>query len=221
MILSKGFKLKWRIVLLLTLVLLAVVFRFSMFYIYESSDYQRFLVFSRMDGLAFGAIVYFLLERKQIHSLEIRVSFFLFVLSILSLVFLGLIEVLTDLEGVSNKKYPGLHDNYLEIYSFSHLKYSLLSICFASFLFWLLSSKKGLKLQFLLELAPLKFFGKISYGVYLYHFPLLISLKLIFRDISDLTLLFILIVLTFFISSVSWFVVEKPVIRRFKRSMSK
>ena len=61
---------------------------------------------------------------------------------------------------------------------------------------------------------PLRYIGKISYGIYLWHYPVILGLMGLLT--LDPTLIFVLSLLgTLFVASISWFLVEQPISKRF------
>jgi peptidoglycan/LPS O-acetylase OafA/YrhL len=69
----------------------------------------------------------------------------------------------------------------------------------------------------LLSIPPLPQLGRISYGIYLYHYPVLIYLgRRLSRDTYTSAALVTLITLA--IATASWFLVERPVIRLGQRT---
>lgn len=61
---------------------------------------------------------------------------------------------------------------------------------------------------------PLCYFGTISYGVYLWHLPVILYVKTL--DISDLQGCLIILGATTLFATLSWKLMEKPIIRYFK-----
>jgi len=67
--------------------------------------------------------------------------------------------------------------------------------------------------------SPLKFVGKISYGLYLWHFP--VQRFLLPLDLSPFFLLLVVFLFTFILAVISWYGVEKRFLRkRYQDGMS-
>lgn len=77
------------------------------------------------------------------------------------------------------------------------------TLLFSVYLFFLLDW--GIFLRFT---APLRYLGKISYGIYLWHLPVLISIKKI-SWLSPLNALFYILLLTMVLASLSWYFFER------------
>ena len=94
---------------------------------------------------------------------------------------------------------------------------SLLSI----FLFFFIFSLNGLFLKihengFLSKLFnPFIFLGKISYGLYLWHLPIILSLTKI-NSFSSLSIFFLTMGLTVLVSTISYFYFELPIINKYR-----
>jgi peptidoglycan/LPS O-acetylase OafA/YrhL len=74
-----------------------------------------------------------------------------------------------------------------------------------------LSSEMASKI---LLIKPLQFLGKISFSLYLYHIPILLSLiYILYGKLPLLIIAIAAIILTILISNVAWLVIEKPSIR--------
>lgn len=65
--------------------------------------------------------------------------------------------------------------------------------------------------------APLRYFGTISYGIYLWHLPVILSLKKTYIVNHPQTFLAYTIVLTCICASASWHFFEKPFLNRFSK----
>lgn len=65
--------------------------------------------------------------------------------------------------------------------------------------------------------APLRYLGTVSYGIYLWHLPVLLSLKRINGLPADRAL-FLTLALTLVFAAVSWHFFEKPLIEKYRRS---
>jgi hypothetical protein len=62
-----------------------------------------------------------------------------------------------------------------------------------------------------LSLAPLRFVGRISYGLYLWHYPIFIWLNAERSGLHGVTLLAARFVLTFVVATASFYLVERPI----------
>jgi peptidoglycan/LPS O-acetylase OafA/YrhL len=67
-------------------------------------------------------------------------------------------------------------------------------------------------------LGPINYLGKISYGIYLWHLPVLLALQRFLPDISPFHVLQIAVPATLLLSSVSWHLFEQPLLRRLGRT---
>ena len=66
-------------------------------------------------------------------------------------------------------------------------------------------------------LAPARYAGRVSYGLYLWHFPVLVALTLRVPRISGFELLLWTVTATWTLSIFSWHLIEKPYIERVRR----
>ncbi|GIU83669.1 MAG: hypothetical protein KatS3mg008_0444 [Acidimicrobiales bacterium] len=64
----------------------------------------------------------------------------------------------------------------------------------------------------LLEARPLRALGRISYGVYVYHWPLMVALRARFPGIDPLPLFTTATVASLVLASLSWRVLERPIL---------
>jgi peptidoglycan/LPS O-acetylase OafA/YrhL len=63
---------------------------------------------------------------------------------------------------------------------------------------------------------PLRYLGTISYGIYLWHLPVILSLKRI-NGLAPGTALSLTIALAIVLAAISWHFFEKPLIARYGR----
>lgn len=69
----------------------------------------------------------------------------------------------------------------------------------------------GVTSAFFLQISPLVFTGRISYGLYLWHVPILIVL--LKTGFAGTRLLLLVLVLSYIFATFSWFVIERPALR--------
>ena len=72
--------------------------------------------------------------------------------------------------------------------------------------------------RLIIAFAPLLYLGKISYGVYLWHYPVMASLSTL--DLPEWKTVVLIIISTLALASLSWHFFEKPFIDRYRRRMS-
>ena len=68
----------------------------------------------------------------------------------------------------------------------------------------------------LLPLRPLNYLGEISYGIYLWHLPVLLTLKNLSPASTPATLLVTTLAVVIALSAVTWRFLEQPIIRRLR-----
>jgi peptidoglycan/LPS O-acetylase OafA/YrhL len=200
--------------LFLALIVLAPLFRLVFFFIHASGEF-RFLAdtpsqaiyplpFSHMDAFAFGAYI----SRFPIRKAKAQ---FLLLLGLLPAVGFAAQYLATgDIGAVSAFGYPlQLPEAYQFIWG-----YSLLNYLFAVVIYGV--AREGWGVRFL-EQRLLRYLGKISYGLYVYHFPIvwfagrIADLGVRPPLLKPLTAL-IALAATILIASLSYFLLERPIL---------
>jgi peptidoglycan/LPS O-acetylase OafA/YrhL len=154
-----------------------------------------YFTFTRFDSLAIGALLA-MLELKKYFKNENSKYFLILLFSI----FLPTIVMWTYFTGEGN----------IYIQTFKEL---LLAFIYFSIIGFLLSIKENHPLNRLLKTKFFSYTGKISYGLYVYH-PLAYSICIIFLDIENVLLSFVLgLILTYLISSLSFYLFESSFLR--------
>jgi len=125
------------------------------------NQYAYYFTFSRMDTLALGAYISVLLRQHGSLKAFRRTAFFLAILSISIIVFV------TNLQG---RFYAP--DTKTLLYGLFPL-----AILFSSFLILTLTSKENGMLRLILRSNWLRTIGSISYGVYIFHWPMIFLLE--------------------------------------------
>jgi len=195
-------------------IILGPIFRIAFFFIHRSGVFRFLgdtvalavfpLPFSHMDAFAFGAYIsrYSIPKSKE--------QFFL-LLGILPLVGFGSQYIATgEIGAISALGYP-LH--LPEAYQFIW-GYTLLNYFFAVIIYTVV--KHGLFVRFL-DSALLRYLGKISYGLYVYHFPIIwFSIRV--RDYGAVDpfakplIALISFLATLLVASLSYKYLEKPLL---------
>lgn len=161
-----------RIRTLFSLILISVVFRFIFSFQGYSVYWQSTLLFSRMDSLLIGGLLVLLVEYYNFSRQRLNQIFnVIIILSTISLIFLYI--YIGDYSLINSIKSFG---NYgLETSHLSHLKFTLLSFIFVSIIGKISysTSDKSQKVILVLENQTFKYLGKISYGIYFYHWVIL------------------------------------------------
>ena len=90
----------------------------------------------------------------------------------------------------------------------------------ASIIGFVLTHQRG-RFADILEWRPLAYTGRISYGMYLWHYPVLMAIALIAHGKINSGLLFVIgLVFTYAISAASYRFVERPLHRRYREQLS-
>jgi len=93
--------------------------------------------------------------------------------------------------------------------------YTVLALLFAGTILHLADDRASSVLKWALERGPLVFVGKISYGLYLYHFPIFRLLQPLGRPhsvVSRLLVLALQLSVTFVVAVISYRVIERPIL---------
>lgn len=200
------------------------VFRFLIFLIYRSGYIESFralpiytLPFSHVDAFALGAyITRFSIPnaRKQLIYLSFAVPVIGFITQFMAN---GNFEPFMTL---------GYQDSMPDAYQYIWA-YTLLNYLFVVLLYCVVYEKMFVRF---LDLPPLQYLGKISYGLYIYHFPIVyffpVGLLSMFHgfDASKgggaLIILFMTFVVTVAVASLSYYALEKPFLKMKDRYVS-
>jgi peptidoglycan/LPS O-acetylase OafA/YrhL len=113
---------------------------------------------------------------------------------------------------VSQLIYFGTPNYFLNLYMFVFFK-TLLAISFG--LIVLLFCNLNFKGIFNVALYPLYYLGTISYGIYLWHVPILSSLNRVL-GVPPILKLVVLLSTSILSASVTWYFFEKPIIARYR-----
>ena len=201
------------------------VFRFLIFLIYRSGYIESFralpiytLPFSHVDAFALGAyITRFSIPnaRKQLIYLSFAVPVIGFITQFMAN---GNFEPFMTL---------GYQDSMPDAYQYIWA-YTLLNYLFVVLLYCVVYEKMFVRF---LDLPPLQYLGKISYGLYIYHFPiayffpagLFVSLFHGFgvsKEGGALITLFMVFAVTIAVASLSYYALEKPFLKMKDRYVS-
>ncbi len=205
---------KWLKKLFISFIVLGPAFRLAFFFIHTSGVF-RFLAdtpslavyplpFSHMDAFAFGAYI------SRFSIPRARQQFFLLLGLIPVVGFLSQYVATGSIGAISAFGYPLLlPDAYQFIWG-----YSLLNYFFAVIIYGVAQEKWFIRF---LEGRALRYLGKISYGLYVYHFPIVwFSGRIADFGISPpwlqpLTALIALLA-TVLVASLSFYLMERPII---------
>lgn len=159
---------------------------------------------SRVDALACGAAIALLMRRERWRLWLLRLSP---LVAILTSSIIGIIWILPERFEPDRPVVPSIG-------------YSLLAICFASVLVSSLAAAENNPLVRFLNWSPLRKLGRISYGFYVYHLPIMFILRGRLPAsinnsyaLGDLFLMFCCGVLALMVSLLSWYCLEQPILK--------
>ena len=138
------------------LIIINLIRFFTWFYFIDNIDQLSFTL-TRCDGILLGSILAVLNQTGQFQK-----SILLKITSIILIFLNGIYFLLGPVFD--------LRPNYLNIAGFTSI-----SICFTWVLYLTISNPRSI-FQKTLLIYPLKFFGKYSYGIYVFHFPVMFLL---------------------------------------------
>jgi peptidoglycan/LPS O-acetylase OafA/YrhL len=200
--------------LFLSFIILGPMFRLVFYFIHQSGVF-RFLAetaplaifplpFSHMDAFAFGAYI------SRFSIPRAKEQFFLLLGALPIIGFSAQYLATGEVGAFSALGYPLLmSEAYQFIWGYSLLNYFFVVIIF-------LVAKHGLFNRFL-EWSPLRYLGKISYGLYVYHFPI-IWFAIRVRDFGVVDpyakplIALISFIATLLVASLSYKILEKPLL---------
>lgn len=195
--------------LCISTILLGIIFRtFSVLYI-NNKFVPSILLFSQVDSLALGA----LLACYKVNIIKNKIYYFFVRYSILTGLF-GIILVLiyisikTKINIVSAynllKTPEGYITNPFTVQLFFFIGLFSLGLIYKCYNYRSTLFHKVLSLKFLNHL------GKISYGLYLYHWPIIIILKKAFPNLfGGLSFVILTFTITYFVAVTSYYTIEK------------
>jgi peptidoglycan/LPS O-acetylase OafA/YrhL len=205
---------KWLKKLFLAFIVLGPIFRIAFFFIHRSGVFRILgdpistalypMPFSHVDAFAFGAFI------SRFSIPKAKQQFFL-LLGILPAIGYASQYIATGQIGsISAFGYPLLMpEAYQYIWGYSLLGYFFMVVIYVVV-------RYGLFVPFL-EVAPMRYLGKISYGLYIYHFPIIWFATRI-RDLGlsetqAKPLIFIIaFIVTLTAASISYYLLEKSLL---------
>jgi len=177
-------------------------------YLIFEKDLADKMVFSssycRIISLSFGAM--FAFKEKQIDEKVFSVKQYLGIIS-----FMGALYVL----GIESEQLS----KYLPPPVIRLIAFSIFSSLFFLIVLKLKNKESGLEKVF--TNPTITFIGAISYGLYMYHYPIIYFFGEMYIDYNGIVSIkdacFILII-SFLITILSYFLIEKPILSRFKKN---
>jgi peptidoglycan/LPS O-acetylase OafA/YrhL len=202
---------------LIILITLAVSLRFYLAQNYTEIYYQSTIIFTRADSILMGGLLpcLYFNDTRLNKSLvrRVSISFLLIGFILLSVFFVWQYNNISHSNLFLNFGNTNLKNN-----SIGQFKYTILALIFSGFIGIIAYSKSKFISQLIifLEVKPLKYLGTISYGLYIYHFPIQVICESLFiklgLSIPMFIALIIKLLLTFIISHLSFRYVEKPIL---------
>lgn len=164
------------------------IYKFHMFQVGFSFDRLYYGTDTRMASFFLGAILYFINIGK--FKFKFKKYSFISILPLLSLLFISFLEI------------------NIGVFYWAFLSNLWVALIILS------SGGKDLIVNKILSFYPLCWVGRISFGLYLWHYPIF---KYLSENYSISMVFFVGVPLTFIFASISYYYVEKPLIRRYKK----
>ncbi len=200
------FNVKNLVKVIVALILFSISLKCYYFFSGYTWHYTYFNTFCRLDSLCIGALLAVAVRNNSIVPTLNKIAPYFF--KILLIVLLLAIAVVRP-------KMP--NNQFLE-----PVGTTLFAIFFAAMMLYCLSVHKNNLVKRILELKVLRFFGKYSYSMYIFHVPVLALLRpnlfvflhkhmpSNFAYVIDNIICFVLVIL---VSQITWFLIEKPALK--------
>jgi peptidoglycan/LPS O-acetylase OafA/YrhL len=164
---------KYLLILISTILLAVIATRFAIWiYAVKDLSYYNLYTFSRIDGICIGCMIALL---KKTNVTLLKNSTWIIVLS---------------LSGMNFLFYFFNKDNQFSFPYLAIVGYTTFAIIFGLLVNEAVSKETKI-INFIFGLPILKFFGRISYGLYVYHWPIYIFLNPFFKNWSAGNLYFL------------------------------
>ncbi|HEY3404145.1 MAG TPA: acyltransferase [Ohtaekwangia sp.] len=177
----------------LALIGISIACRLYMYYVLEMSFIKvYFFTAGHLDVLAVGAILAAMVRNENLMALLAKYTLWIFIIS--GSAVLGI----------------GVWNHSFGIQEFTPYGFTVLAIFFGSMIIVSLAPHRYNLLKFIMESRALTFFGKYSYGLYVYHIPVLrICMVELNGVVSRQMMLVIAFALSIVVAYISYHLIEK------------
>ncbi len=205
----------------LSLILMVLGILFRLYFDFSSNELSRFYLVtplpSAIDSLAIGSILAVTFMSGMVKETLLRISKFTIFLGLIGS--LAIIIYIGSYTSSDNSFIAGLLEvgagKYTQ-YKHGHFILTALSVFYAGIILNITANQKSAVVGFL-EVKPISFVGKISYGIYLYHLPVFIAINYVFRnyvpELAHVAVFIIQVLITFIISYLSWVFFESKFLK--------
>ena len=180
-----------------------IVFRFATWLYFGNSDLNYRLQFNtRMDGLSIGSLIAIWKFNKE--NIKTKILKFGTVLISFHLIAAIISKII-----------------FTHIPHFSFLGYTSISVLFGILIVFAIE-RKNIVIKKIFEFTPLRYIGKISYGLYIYHVPVLVVFKIYFTSyvlklylsplLTNIVIAFSTVLIAILISLISFNFFEKKIL---------
>ncbi len=212
---------------LVKIILLLIVFSVGIkcYYFFSGYTWQYayFNTFARLDSLCIGGLLAIAVRDNYVTTILEKIVPYIFKI-LLVVLFLAIMIARPRTPWPSGSGKGGLiHQLLMPQGQFLlPLGNTIFAIFFAALILYCMSPHKNNTAKWLLELPILRFFGKYSYAMYIFHVPILALLrpdlavtltKHMPKSIAFVSANFICLILTMAAALVSWNLIEKPALK--------